>query len=158
MSGIEAAGLVLAVFPIVVSGLQQFTQGLDTIKNWRRYDRELSKYARTLETQKVVYLNTIERLFEGIIQSNEELEDLMNDPGLAFSRNPQYEERLHTRLGRSYGSYSRIMADMLEALTAARNELGIDGNGKVRLCLLLHCPHRKFPHDHDLADLTTLLY
>ena len=158
MSGIEAAGLVLAVFPVVVSGLQQFTQGLETIKNWRRYNRELSKYARTLETQRIVYLNTIERLFEGIIQSNDELEGLMDDPGLAFSCNPQYEERLRTRLGRSYGNYSKIMADMLEALRAARNELGIDENGKVCLVLLLLCRQRNFLHYHTLADLFTLLY
>ena len=144
MSGIETAGLVLAVFPIVVRGLQQFTEGLETIKNWKRYHRELSKYARTLETQRIVYLNTIERLFEGIIQSNDELEVLMKDPGLAFSRSSQYEERLSTRLGRSYANYSRIMADMLEALRAARNELGIDENGKVCFVLLLHCRQRKF--------------
>ena len=138
MSGIEAAGLVLAVFPIVVNGLQQFTEGLETIKNWRRYHRELAKYSRTLETQRIVYLNTIERLFEGIIQSNDELEAFMKDPAAAFSRNPQYEERLSTRLGRSYGNFSRIMADMLDALKLARKELGIDENGKVCLLLLFY--------------------
>ncbi|KAL9063449.1 MAG: hypothetical protein Q9161_009465 [Pseudevernia consocians] len=158
MSGIEAAGLVLAVFPIVVSGLQQFTEGLETIKIWKRYHRELSEYARTLETQRIVYLNTIERLFEGIIQSNDELENLMDDPGLVFSRNPQYEEQLRRRLGRSYGNYSRIMADMLEALRAARNKLGIDENGKVCSVMLLRCRQRNFLHYHALADLFTLLY
>lgn len=44
MSGIEAAGLLLALFPIVVSGLQHFTEGLETVKKWRRYHRELAKY------------------------------------------------------------------------------------------------------------------
>ena len=136
MSGIEAAGIVLAIFPIVVNGLQQFTEGLETIKHWKRYHRELAKYSRTLETQRIVYLNTIERLFEGIIQSNDEIEAFMNDPAGAFSRNPQYEERLCARLGRSYGNYSRIMADMLDALKTARRELGIDENGKVRPILL----------------------
>lgn len=131
MSGIEAAGLVLAIFPIVVSGLKDFTEGLETIKNWRRYHRELAKYSRTLETQRIVYLNTIERLFEGIIQSNDELEAFMMDPATAFAHNPQYEERLSIRLGRSYGNFSRIMADMLEALKAAEKELGIDENGKI---------------------------
>lgn len=131
MSGIEAAGFVLAVFPIVVSGLQHFTEGVETIKAWKRYQRELAGYARTLETQRIVYLNTIERLFEGIIESNEELEGFMKDPGPAFSHKPQYEERLRTRLGRSYENYNKIMADMLDALRAARKELGIDENGKV---------------------------
>ena len=132
MSGIEAAGLVLAVFPIVVSGLQHFTEGLETINNWRRYNRELARYSRTLETQRIVYLNTIERLLEGIIHSNDEFEAFMKDPGTTFTLNPQYEEQLSTRLGRSYDNYTRIMADMLDSLKAARKELGIDENGKVR--------------------------
>lgn len=85
MSGIEAAGLVLAVFPIVVNGLQHFTEGVETIKCWRRYQRELAKYSRTLETQRIVYLNTIESLFEGIIQYSDELEALIDDPEGAFS-------------------------------------------------------------------------
>lgn len=132
MSGIEAAGLVLAVFPIVVSGLQHFTEGVETIKSWKRYQRELAKYSRTLETQRIVYLNTIERLFEGIIQSNDELEALMEDPEGAFAHKPQYEEGLRNRLGRSYNNYLLIMADMLEALRKARRELGIGEDGKVR--------------------------
>ena len=132
MSGIEAAGLVLAVFPIVVNGLQHFTEGVETIKSWKRFRRELDKYSRTLETQRIVCLNTIESLFEGIIQSNDELDAFMKDPGGAFSQNIGYEQRLHTRLGRSYGNYTRIMADMLEALETARKELGIGEDGKVR--------------------------
>lgn len=128
MSGIEAAGLVLAVFPIVVNGLQHFTEGVEAIKSWRRYQRELAKYSRTLETQRIVYLNTVERLFEGIIQTNDELEAFMGDPGAAFL---QYEEGLRTRLGRSYGNYNRIVGDMLDSLRAARKELGIDENGKI---------------------------
>ena len=133
MSGIEAAGLVLAVLPIVVNGLQHFIEGMETIKSWKRYKRELAKYSRTLETQQIVYLNTIERLFEGIIQSNDELEALMEDPEGAFSDKPQYEEGLRNRLGRSYNNYLLIMADMLEALKTARKELGIDEHGKVRV-------------------------
>ena len=136
MSGIEAAGIVLAAFPIVVNGLQHFTDSVETIKRWRRYKKELAKYRRTLETQEIFYLNTIERLFEGIIQSHDELDALMKDPGPAFSHKPQYEERLRTRLGRSYDNYTKIMANMLDTLKVAREELGIDENGKVCLVLL----------------------
>ncbi|KAF6228583.1 hypothetical protein HO173_011818 [Letharia columbiana] len=55
----------------------------------------------------------------------------MKNPGGAFSHKPEYEERLSTRLGRSYGNYTRIMADMLESLEAARKELGIGENGEI---------------------------
>lgn len=132
MSGIEAAGLVLAVFPIVVNGLQHFTGSVETFKAWKRYCRVLANYSRTLETQRVVYLNTIEKLLDGIIDSNDELEAIMKDPGAAF---PQYEKGLRTRLGRAYGNYNIIMADMLDALISVRNELGIEENGKVRFVL-----------------------
>ena len=152
MSGIEAAGLVLAVFPIVVSGLQHFTEGLETINNWRRYNRELAKYSRTLETQRIVYLNTIEILFEGIIQSNDEFEAFMRHSGKAFTLNPQYEERLSTRLGRSYGNYNRIIADMLDSLKMAGKELGIDETGQVREVLQLYFHSCGFPHSEILAN------
>lgn len=156
MSGIEAAGLVLAVFPIVVNGLQHFTEGVETIKSWKRFRRELDKYSRTLETQRVVYLNTIERLFEGIIQSNDELDALMKDPRGAFSHNTEYEGRLNTRLGRSYDNYTRIMADMLDALEAVRKELGIGEDGKVRAPSTVLLSWRQFPHCF-VHQLTLLL-
>lgn len=162
MSGVEAAGLVLAVFPIVVSGLKHFTEGVETVKSWKRYQRVLARYSRILETQQIVYLNTIEGLFEGIIQSNDELDALMKEPGAAFSHQPEYEERLRARLGRSYGNYDRITADMLDALEAARKELGIDENGKVRsfhlfVVSLFTFGSVKFPHScHALANALTL--
>ena len=112
--------------------MQHFIEGVETIKSWKRFRRELDKYSRTLETQRIVYLNTIERLFEDIIQSNDELDASMKNPGSAFYHKPEYEERLSTRLGRSYSNYTRIMADMLESLEAARKELGIGENGEVR--------------------------
>lgn len=138
MSGIEAAGLILAVFPIVVNGLQHSREGVETIKSWKHYRRDLARYSRSLETQRIVYLNTIEMLFEGIIQSNDELEAFIEDPGVAFSHKAQYEERLRNRLGRSYGNYNQIMAYMLKALEAARKELGIGENGKVGFILLFY--------------------
>ena len=158
MSGIEVAGLVLAVFPIVVSGLRHFTDGLETIKSWKRYHKELSKYARTLETQSIVFLNTTERLFEGIIQSNDELEAFMKDAGQASFRNQRYEERLRMRLGDSYDNYNRIVMDILNALKATGKELGIDENGKVRLTMLFSLWTAQFIHNLKLVDILTVLY
>ncbi len=137
MSGIEVAGLVLTAFPIIASGLKYLTEGLGTIENRQRYQKDLARYSRTLETQKTVYLDTTEILLEGIIQSNDELEAFMKDPGVALSRNPHYEEQLSKRLGRSYDSYKKITAHLLDTLRTAREQLGIDETGKVCLVPLL---------------------
>lgn len=125
MSGIEVAGLVLAVFPIVINGLKQLKEGVGAMKRYKRYRRELARYSRTLETESIVYLNTIELLLEGIIQSKDELDALMEDPTGALFHKQEYEGRLHTRLGRSYDNYNNIIADILEALKVARKEIGI---------------------------------
>ena len=129
MSGIEAAGIVLGIFPIVVNGLQQFAEGVETIRAWKSYRKKIERYSRILETEEKGYVNTIEILLEGIIESHDEIAAFMKDPGAAF---PQHGDRLSARLGRAYGNYSRIMADMLYNLNAIRQELGIDENGKVR--------------------------
>lgn len=131
MSGIEVVGLVLAVFPGVVRGLQQFAQRIATSKPWKRYS-ELSSLSRTLETQQVVFLNTIERIFEGIIQSNDELEALVGNLEAAISDRSQYEKALQVRLGRSYDIFCSLMQALSDSLRLAREEIGIDDKGKVR--------------------------
>ncbi len=79
-----------------------------------------------------MYLNTIERLFEGIIQSYDELKELMEDPTGTSLHKPQYEEGLRNRLGRSCDNYLLIMKDMMEALRKLRKDFGVDEQGEVR--------------------------
>ena len=132
MSGFEVAGVVLAVFPLLVNGLQRFAEGVETIKSWKRYHRELSNYVRTLETQGTYCQDTIEELFDGIIHSDDEYNALKEDPGGALWRQPQYEGQLRRRLNHSYKNYMETMINMLETLKDVRRRLGMDDLGKVR--------------------------
>ncbi|KAK4694593.1 hypothetical protein P7C71_g3016, partial [Lecanoromycetidae sp. Uapishka_2] len=127
MSGIEAAGLVLAVFPLVVSGLQHFTEGVETIKSWKRYQRELSNYVRTLETQATYCQDTIEELFDGIIQSDDEYKALKNDPGGATWRKPEEDLDL-TEVMTNFNTASRLIPNVYE-------EGGVKYGDVVRRCL-----------------------
>ena len=149
MSGIEVAGLVLGAFPIVISGLHHFIEGVETIKTWKRYQRELSRHSRSLEVQHSLLSNTIAKLFEDIVQSSDEFELLMRDPAGSFSRRPHYEEALRNRLDRSYDNFRAILDAILEDLQLAREELGIGEDGKVSyLCFLA----RDFPRWCTLAN------
>lgn len=132
VTGVETAGLVLATFPIVVSGLSHFAEGVDTIKSWRRYRRQLTNYARTLEAEYVIYRNTVEELLDGIIHSDEELNMLLEDPGGLCWQKPQYEDQLRRRLDHSYPSYLVTMTDILTAVQAVQKKLGLGDSGKVR--------------------------
>ena len=115
MSGIKVAGIALALFPIIVDGLSRFVEGVETIKSWRRYRRELAGYARTLECQHTWYLDTTEALLDGIVHSKEELAELSHKHGSDVWQRPEYEAKLKRRLDRSYCSYMANVKNMLAA-------------------------------------------
>ena len=119
VTGIEVAGIALAVFPIVVNGLSHFAEGVETIKSWRRYRRELTGYARTLESQRIWYLDTIEELLDGIVHSEEELAALSHDPGGDAWQRPEYEAKLKRRLDHSYNPYMANMSKTCWRLSKA---------------------------------------
>lgn len=130
MSGIEVAGIVLAVFPIVVKGLGSYVEGVQTVRTWRQYRRELDGYKRQLETQRVWYLDTLEELL-GFVQSEEDLKELISDPGGTSWHNLDYEQHLRERLDHSYAPYLRTIRELLSTLQVMQRKLGIDAHGQV---------------------------
>lgn len=131
MSGFEVAGIALAVFPILVDGMVRFVDGFQTIKHWRRYRIRLQEYADIISTQGVFYQDTLEELLTGIVQSGDEITDLMDQPRGAIWARPEYEENLRQRLGRSTEAYLRTSGNMMKALSSMCEKLGVDSSGKV---------------------------
>lgn len=131
VTGVETAGLVLAAFPLVVDGLSHYADGIQTIQYWRRYRRELRDYARKLKSQGVRYQNTLELLFDGIVESEEELAALLKDPAGSLWQGTEYEEGLRSRLDHSYGHFLDVLKNMIETLDAMKARLGIDPSGNV---------------------------
>ena len=131
MSGIEVAGIALAVFPILVDGLVHFVDGVQTIKHWRQYRIRLQDYADRLRTQKVYYEDTLEELLDGLVQSEDELKDLLAQPRGTIWKKPEYEAKLRQRLGRCYETYVQSSDKMVKALYAMCEGLGVDSLGRV---------------------------
>ena len=125
------AGLVIASFPVIVHALNHLAEGLESFQIWRRYRRELERYARNIENQRIWYLDTIEELLDGIARSDEELHSLVSNPGGPSWQSPEYQERLEARLDRSYHAYTKTIDHLLSALQDIRMKLGIDDAGKV---------------------------
>ncbi|KAI4120030.1 MAG: hypothetical protein LQ338_007210 [Usnochroma carphineum] len=125
----EAAGLVLGAFPVLVLSLSNFAQSLETAKSWRHYRRELKAYARTLDCQRVWYLDTLEELFDGIATTDAEVAELMDHPS-ELSWKP-YEKRLQERLGPAYERYLETIQEMTAALEDFRHRIGIRESGEV---------------------------
>ena len=121
-SGIEVAGIALAVFPIVVQSFGSYAQGIETIKKLRRQRRELESYVRVLKTQRVYYLDTIEELLDGIVELDA-LNEMLQDFDSISWQASEYEQRLQDRLGRSYNSFLESCSELRDSLKSIERKL-----------------------------------
>lgn len=131
MSGIEVAGIALALFPILVDGLNRVVSGIETIKRWKRYKIKLKEYADVLESSSVYFFDTLYELLDDLVHSDEELALLLEKPRGRLWKKLEYEAKLRERLDRSYNSYSKTVSTLVQALQSMCERLGIDHNGEV---------------------------
>lgn len=125
------AGIALAVFPILVAGLNQMVAGIENIKRWRRYKLKLEEYASILESAQVYFFDTLDELLNDIVPSDEELELLILEPLGTLWKEPQYNQKLRDRLDRSYKSYLKTVQTLVGKLKTMCEKLGVDTTGAV---------------------------
>lgn len=126
----EAVGVVLGVIPLVISALEHYAEGIETIHKWWRYKRELASLKRILEAEYVRYLNTCEELLSGIVP-DATLAALLDFPGGPGWQNMEIERKLRARLRMSYVSFLNTINDMNEVMEILKSKLELDPNGKV---------------------------
>lgn len=81
ITGMEAAGLALALLPLMLNQLDNYVQGLQTLKSFRtrRYREHLESCAAMLGGQHAILINTIGLALGDVISAGE-LRDLMRGP------------------------------------------------------------------------------
>lgn len=57
ITGIEAAGLVLGLFPIVIEGVQFYTSSAEKFKETRQHKHTLDEFRRELEMEESIFDN-----------------------------------------------------------------------------------------------------
>lgn len=136
VTGIETAGIILAILPLVVNQLDAYVQGLERIKGFRmkRYRRELESYLTRLGTQQAIFWNTLEQLLEDVVDSDEEVQDLVGNPVGPSWQGAVFQEKLRKRLGRDHDLYIEMTTMLSGLLQDLSDKLGLDANpiGKVR--------------------------
>jgi hypothetical protein len=79
LTGVETAGIVLAVLPLIISALEHYKQGLRPILlvlRWRRHLNQLNKLIRRLTAQHVHYKQDLIALLKAAVP-NEKIERLL---------------------------------------------------------------------------------
>lgn len=129
-SGIEVAGLTLAILPLVVNQIDTYILGIERIKLLRRYQREFKGYSRGLKAQQVILLNTLEQALEGVVHDEEKVLDLINDPLGPGWKNKELQKNLRCKLGRSHDIFLENMAELHELIEILSRKLQINTPGE----------------------------
>jgi hypothetical protein len=130
MSGIEATGIILGVIPLLISTLEHYADGVDTIQNWRRYKYELKAILGNLKTEHSIFTNTCEKFLDGLLK-DQVLQKALDNPDEFDWQDPAFERQLRQRLHKSYDSFMFNVSGMRDALEELKKRLGVNRDGKI---------------------------
>ncbi|KAI5849616.1 hypothetical protein DFP73DRAFT_302372 [Morchella snyderi] len=113
VTGIEAAGFALAIFPLVIEGLKSYSNGARTIKDMWRSQVTLKSLIRELKMEKCKFENTLTSLLEGAVLDQPNL----NDPDGKVWSTEDFQNALMSRLRPdTVEVYIDAMEDLYSAL------------------------------------------
>ncbi|OQE23488.1 hypothetical protein PENFLA_c011G04324 [Penicillium flavigenum] len=124
----EAAGVALAILPLIINQLDNYVQGLETIKSFgaKRYRRELESYSSSLGTQQAIFVNTLERALDGVVEYEDGLDELRNNPLGDLWKRKNLQASLHEKLGRDFYPFNQMMIEIATLLEELSRKLGLD--------------------------------
>lgn len=131
MSGVEAAGLVLGVLPLIIEAVKAYADGVSTVERYLKYEIPLQDLSRALNLQYVLYQNTCKQLLNGLVEDNEERAALLEKPGGPAWATPELERKLQQRLSREYESFLETMSEIESVVSKIKRLLKFGPDGKV---------------------------
>lgn len=128
MSGIEVAGIILAVIPLFISAAEHYRAGLDTGKRCWNKDRILLQYREELEFQRTYLILNLKAMLVDVDLEIVEKEALIGvtDTDIESSRpvpalndvweQPHVKKKLISRLGEAHDSFVSLLQSSSQAL------------------------------------------
>jgi hypothetical protein len=131
MSGFEVAGIVLGSLPLIISAVEHYADLVRTVRSAMKYKTELKNLKHDLDAEFIIFLDTLERVLDGLIPARQ-LEELLKDPTSTLWQDVTLNQRLLDRLGRSYDVFSHSVNEMNSVIREFINRLDLNDQGKVQ--------------------------
>ena len=126
MSGIEAAGIALGVFPIILSALEKYRESAEVVGDWWKFKRKYVKCKRDVEYLQFCLSSNLEQLLLPLVCDDDQIEALMKDPGGAGWEEQELDSGLRERLPNAYEAYLDSINEINHVLKKLKQELGLD--------------------------------
>ncbi|KAF2005379.1 hypothetical protein P154DRAFT_571101 [Amniculicola lignicola CBS 123094] len=131
MSGVEIAGIALAVLPLFISALEDYEKGLDPLKAFMRWERELPKFIRKLRNQHVHFSQTMRLLLEPIT-TEIELAEMLSDPSGQHWKDGEMSKKLEDRLQESYTAYQNTIEEIERIMKQIAAKLDLERAAELK--------------------------
>jgi hypothetical protein len=105
MSGVEVVGLLLGVFPLLISAAEHYKKGFEPWFKWKRFRTEFIGFINAVDTQKLLFKKVLKRFLISAGIPDEEVDKFMTDHLYEGWRREDLVIMLKERLGDSYEAY-----------------------------------------------------
>ena len=108
MSGLEVAGLALAILPVLMSAAEQYNNCLTPFSRYRKFAKEARNYYEELDIQRTIFRNQCRNLLEEIVDHDaaSNMLELLDKTTWA---NKNLDEQLAFQLGESLDACTAVI-------------------------------------------------
>lgn len=133
MSGFEIAGIVLGSIPLLISGLEHYRNGLETIGSMVQYVEVVNNILVSVSTDLAIYRQSCEAVLRRLILPENILDELLHkrssraweDEGLAVQIKKQFGS------SSEYNTYLQAVVRLNKRIDKLRSKLELDENFQV---------------------------
>lgn len=123
MSGIEIAGLVFGIVPVVVEILKSFRSTRDRLKAFTHHAQVIYDVHLRYRVAATSFSNECQLLLKAVVEDARELSEMVEDPHHSGWQDPLLEQRFRIFLGRDDALFEEIVVRIRDVLRETQSEL-----------------------------------
>jgi len=126
MSGFEIAGVVLGAFPLAIEALDRYREVGKRLGFWWKIRSDYQKFSDNLTYYRLMYKRHLKLLLLPLVIVDDQIKELLADPGGCGWQDQRVASLLVTRLGESYELCLKEIKAIAEVMDKLNHELAID--------------------------------
>lgn len=133
MSGFEIVGVVLGSIPLLISGLEHYRNGIETIGNMVQYVEVVENILASVSTNLFIYRQSCEVLLQRLILPENILDELLNSSSSTAWADEKLAEQLKRQFGPNaeYEVYRRSVLRLNKRIEKLRSKLDLNEHFQV---------------------------
>lgn len=115
----------MGALPIILTAWDKYKENCEPFKDWWRFEEMLSRFLLPIRCQQVIFKQNLQQLLAPIVDTDEILEEMLQDGDSAWWADSGMDSALRERLGDAYDVYIDMISDMRRQLKKIHEVLDV---------------------------------